>query len=202
MVDGSSRLEISNNKWPHSQKFQFYSFLNIFYGIWERTLVSPLALSPHLLVTSKLTTRKIFIKDWMASTHERTLTEQHTEYNTNIMCRCIPLYLSAHFIFNTLNVIPHSVFYFSLLKCSFLVPVVFTSELQDSGELCFFGFKKQWTIMVINSNIKLKRRWGGGMFRLSWVVLYHCTDILLLDVGNIGWLGPEESGLLERVFVV
>ena len=121
MVDRSSRLEISNNKWPHRQKFQFYSFLNIFCGICERPLVSPLALLPRLLVTSKLTTRKIFIKDWMTSTHERTLTEQHTEYNnTNTMGRCIPLYLSTHFIFNTLNVIPHSVcFLFQSVEVQF-----------------------------------------------------------------------------------
>ena len=57
-----------------------------------RTLVLPLtfshALSPHLLVTSKIATHKTYVKsEWCP--HERTLTERHTKYNnTNTMCRC------------------------------------------------------------------------------------------------------------------
>ena len=39
-------------------------------------------------MTSKITTRKTYVKICMTSTHKRTLTERHTEYNnTNTMCR-------------------------------------------------------------------------------------------------------------------
>ena len=40
----------------------------------------------------QITTRNIYVKDQMTYTHERTLTEQHTEYNnTNTRCRCARL---------------------------------------------------------------------------------------------------------------
>ena len=40
-----------------------------------------------------MTTCSTYIKDWTTSTHERTVTEWHTEYNnTNTMCRCTRLH--------------------------------------------------------------------------------------------------------------
>ena len=77
----------------HSQLFLFYCFvLFLMMVICERPLVLPLALSrnltPRLSMTSKITTRKSYVKIRMTSTHKRTLTERHTEYNkTNTLCR-------------------------------------------------------------------------------------------------------------------
>ena len=80
--------------------FLFFSFLFFYFfffffwmvyarGCWYRLSLS---LAPRLLVTSKITTRKTYVKDSMMSTQERTLTERHAEYNdTNTMCRCTQL---------------------------------------------------------------------------------------------------------------
>ena len=43
-------------------------------------------------VTSDVSTGNTFVKDWMTYIHERTLTERHTEYNTNTTCRCTRLH--------------------------------------------------------------------------------------------------------------
>ena len=41
--------------------------------------------------------RKTHVKDWMTSTHKRTLSERHTEYNnTNTMCGCTRLHAFRH----------------------------------------------------------------------------------------------------------
>ena len=78
----------------HSQRFLILFFS--FDGTCQRPLVLPLALSralsPRLLVTSKITTRKTYVKDRMTSTQERTPTERHVEFNTNTMCRCTRLH--------------------------------------------------------------------------------------------------------------
>ena len=52
-----------------------------------------LVFSRHIfLMTSKITARNTYVKDRMTSTHERTLTERHSEYNnTNTTCRCTRL---------------------------------------------------------------------------------------------------------------
>ena len=69
----------------HSQIFLFnlFSFFFLFFWWWfcERPLVLPFTFSrtlmPHLLVTSKITTLKAYVKDSMTSAHERTQTEWH-----------------------------------------------------------------------------------------------------------------------------
>ena len=54
--------------------------------------VTPLAfsraLTPRLLVTSKITKRNTYVKYRMTSTHERTPTERHTEYNNTNAIKC------------------------------------------------------------------------------------------------------------------
>ena len=65
--------------------FFFFLFLMVSVkGCWYHLL---LCLTPYLSVMSKIT-HKTNIKDWKTSTHERTLTEWHTEYNTNTKCSC------------------------------------------------------------------------------------------------------------------
>ena len=65
-VHGSSRLEISNNKRATARNTSLFLFFS-FDGTCERPLVLPLAFSralfPRLLMTSKITTRKTYLKD-------------------------------------------------------------------------------------------------------------------------------------------
>ena len=99
-VDGSSRLEVGNNKWATARyipvfiSFHFFSWWLMVSarGRWYLREVT-LTLSCTLFMTSKIMTHKTSIKDWVTSTYERTLTEWHTEYNTtNTMCRCTQLH--------------------------------------------------------------------------------------------------------------
>ena len=80
----------------HSQRFLFY-FVSFLDGICDRLLVLPFAftraLPLHLLVTSKITTRKTYVKDWMTFTHERTLTERHrVQHKHNVQMQTITIY--------------------------------------------------------------------------------------------------------------
>ena len=92
---GSSRLEVGNNKratarYSCSLLSLFLSYLREAVGIASRFLLCSLATS---LVTSKIITHKRYVKDWMMSTHERTLTERLT----NTMCRsCTWLHTQMH----------------------------------------------------------------------------------------------------------
>ena len=52
-------------------------------GRWYRAFSRPV--SPRLLVTSKITTRNKYVKDWMTSTHDR------VQQNKNTMFRCTRL---------------------------------------------------------------------------------------------------------------
>ena len=92
-VRGSERLPISNLLLP----LTVYIFFSD--GIYERLLVLSLtfsrAVTPHLLVKSKIIMCKRYVKDWMTSTHERTLTEWHTVYNNMSIIEWCP-YTTKH----------------------------------------------------------------------------------------------------------
>ena len=87
----------------HNQRFLIL-FLLFFWMVHVRGCWN--CLSPSLTLTLstsfcdiQITTHNTYVKDWMMSTHERTLTERHTEYNTNTACRCTQLQFDFFFCF-------------------------------------------------------------------------------------------------------
>ena len=125
---------------------------------WYHLLLS-LAFSHHLSVTSKIITRKRCIKDCMVSTHERTLTEWHAEYNNlNIMWRCTQLHI--HLAFN--NDYNHSGHFCSAVsywKGEHTVPYKMPfNSLTKHTKLLWFGYLEVFVYLEKTIFFKKKKK--------------------------------------------